>query len=251
VRHCCAILVFLFGLRLFADEVIPPAPAAYFNDYAHVVSATTAAQLNQTLENFERQSSEQIVVAVFPKMQSDSSIEDYTVRVARAWQVGQKDKNNGAVLFVFVQDHKMFLQVGYGLEGVLPDALCKRIIDEQISPRFRAGDFDGGLTAGVQSILAATKGEYKGTGQTVAGRIQHYKSIAPTIFGLFFLVLIITVFLRGGRLFSGYSCWTIGSGGSCGGWGGGGYSGGGGFGGGGGFSGGGGSFGGGGAGGGW
>ena len=168
MRRLCAILVLLFGFRLFAGEVIPPPPAAYFNDYAHVVSAGTAAQLDKTLEDFERQSSDQIVVAVFPKMQSDSSIEDYTVRVARSWQVGQKNKNNGAVLFVFVQDHKMFLQVGYGLEGVLPDALCKRIIDEQITPRFKAGDFDGGLTAGVQAILAATKGEYKGTGTTVA-----------------------------------------------------------------------------------
>ena len=160
MRCFCAILVLVFGFRLLADEVIPPPPAAYFNDYANVVSTGTAAQLNQTLEDFERQSSDQIVVAVFPKMQSDSSIDDYTVRVARSWQVGQKVKNNGAVLFVFVQDHKMFLQVGYGLEGVLPDALCKRIIDEQITPRFKAGDFDGGLTAGVQAILAATKGEY-------------------------------------------------------------------------------------------
>ena len=251
MRHCCAILVLLFGFRLSADEVIPPTPAAYFNDYAHIVTAGTAAQLNQTLENFERQTSEQIVVAVFPKMRSDSSIEDYTVRVARAWQVGQKDKNNGAVLFVFVQDHKIFLQVGYGLEGVLPDALCKRIIDEQITPRFKAGDFDGGLTAGVQSILAATKGEYKGSGQTVAERLQHLKAIAPAIFSAFLLALIIVIFLRGGRFLSGYSCWTIGSAGSYGGWGGGGFSGGGGFGGGGGFSGGGGSFGGGGAGGGW
>ncbi len=243
MRHCCAILVLLLGFRLFAVEVIPPAPAAYFNDYAHVVSAGTAAQLNQTLENFERQSSEQIVVAVFPKMQSDSSIEDYTVRVARAWQVGQKDKNNGAVLFVFVQDHKMFLQVGYGLEGVLPDALCKRIIDEQISPRFRAGDFDGGLTAGVQSILAATKGEYKGNGTTVAELFSRHRENVLRIISLIILLAIFVIFARGGRLFSGYSVWTIGSSGSYGGWGGG-YSGGGGFGGGG-------SFGGGGAGGGW
>src|ERR1039457_6592507 len=106
MQRFCAILVLLFGFRLFAQEVIPPAPAAYFNDYAHVVSTGTAAQLNQTLENFERQSSEQIVVAVFPKMQSDSSIEDYPVRVAQSWQAGKKEKNNGAVLFVFIQDHK-------------------------------------------------------------------------------------------------------------------------------------------------
>jgi uncharacterized protein len=250
VRRCCAILLLIFSFRLFADEVIPPQPAAYFNDYAGVVSPGTAAQLNQTLENFERQSSDQIVVAVFPKMQSDSSIEDYTVRVARSWQAGQKDKNNGAVLFVFVQDHTMFLEVGYGLEGVLPDALCKRIIDEQITPRFRAGEFDGGLTAGVQSILAATKGEYRGTGTTAGEQLRHLKEIVPKILGLIIIALIFIVFLRGGNFVRGYSVWTIGSAGSYGGWGGGG-SGGGGFGGGGGFSGGGGSFGGGGAGGSW
>jgi uncharacterized protein len=171
VKLSGAILAFLLCVRAVAAEVIPPPPPQYFNDYARVVSAATATRLNQTLEDFERESSDQIVVAVFPKMQSDSSVEDYTLRVARAWKVGQKARNNGAVLFVFVQEHKMFLQVGYGLEGVLPDALCKRIIDERIAPRFKAGDFDGGLTAGVQAILSATKGEYRGTGRTVAERI--------------------------------------------------------------------------------
>jgi len=226
--------------RVFADEVIPPAPAQYFNDYANAVSAGTASQLNQTLENFERQTSEQILVAVFPTMQSDSSIEDYSVRVFRAWKVGQKDQNNGAVLFVFVQDHKMFLQVGYGLEGALPDALCKRIIDEQIAPRFKAGDFDGGLTAGVQSILAATKGEYKGTGTTVAdGRARHQSGgIFRTVLIIAFVLLII--FSRGSGWFLPW--FLLSSSGSNRGWGGGG---------GGGFSGGGGSSGGGGAGGSW
>ncbi|MGP8020817.1 MAG: TPM domain-containing protein, partial [Limisphaerales bacterium] len=104
MRRLCVILFLAFGFRLQADEAIPPPPSAYFNDYAGVVSAGTAAQLNQTLENFERQSSDQILVAIYPKMQSDSSIDDYTVRVAQSWRVGQKGKNNGAVLFVFVQD---------------------------------------------------------------------------------------------------------------------------------------------------
>jgi uncharacterized protein len=250
VRRFCIILGLLFGFRLFAAEVIPPAPAAYFNDYAHVVSTGTASQLNQTLENFERQSSDQILVAIFPKMQSDSSIEDYTVRVARSWQAGQKAKNNGAVLFVFIQDHKMFLQVGYGLEGVLPDALCKRIIDEQITPRFKAGDFDGGLTAGVQSILAATKGEYKGTGATVSDSRNPHGSSSPFLgFGFIVLLLIIIFFARGSGMF--FPWLLLSSSGSSRGWGGGGFSSGGGGFSGGGFSGGGGSFGGGGAGGSW
>jgi len=265
VRRLCVILFLAFGCRLLADEVIPPPPAAYFNDYAGVASAGTAAQLNQTLENFERQSSDQIVVAIFPKMQSDSSIDDYTVRVARSWQVGQKGKNNGAVLFVFVQDHKMFLEVGYGLEGVLPDALCKRIIDEEIRPRFRAGDFDGGLTAGVQAILAAVKGEYQGNGTTVAEGISDNGSGGSgnwliLVFCLLLVVILIRSFVQnmtstqysGRGMTQAFLSGWLGGAWSGGNWGGGGFSGGGGFGGGGGgFSGGGGSFGGGGAGGSW
>src|SRR5450755_4119195 len=134
-----------------AAEVIPPAPDRYFNDYAHVVSSNTAAQLNAKLEDFEKKTSNQIVVAVFPKMESESSVNDYTTRVFRAWGVGQKGKNNGAVLFVFINDHKMFIVTGYGLEGALPDALCKRIIDTEITPPFKRGDYDAGLTAGVNA----------------------------------------------------------------------------------------------------
>lgn len=254
MKRVWSIFLFAVCLRSFGGEVIPPPPAQYLNDYAHVVSATTASRLNQTLENFERETSDQILVAVFPKMLSDSSVEDYTVRVARAWKVGQKNKNNGAVLFVFVQNHKMFLEVGYGLEGVLPDALCKRIIDEQISPRFKAGDFDGGLTAGVQAILAAVKGEYKGTGQTVAerrGSQGNGTSFLPLVFAIGLPALFVLLALsqrrrRGYGYMYGSGGWINTGGGGWGGGGGGLFGGGGG-----GFSGGGGSFGGGGAGGGW
>jgi len=138
----------------------------------------------------------------------------------------------------------MFLQVGYGLEGVLPDALCKRIIDEQISPRFKAGDYNGGLTAGVQSIIAAATGEYKGTGATVAdGKISHGWISSLLGIGLIALLIIFAFFSRGSGMFLP---WLLLAGsGSSRGWGGGGSSGGGGF------SGGGGSGGGGGAGGSW
>ena len=248
MRRTLISLALLLGFRLLAAEVIPPAPARYFNDYAQAVAPGTADQLNQTLENFERESSDQILVAVYPKMQSDSSVEDYTVRVARAWKAGGKEKSNGAILFVFVQDHKMFLQVGYGLEGVLPDAISKRIIAEQITPRFKAGDFNGGLTAGVQSIIVATKGEYKGTGATVADEHRNRQSnrVPIIFFGFVIFIIVISRFNRarggrGGRIITGGGGWYGGGGG---GWSSGG-------GGGGGFSGGGGSFGGGGAGGSW
>jgi uncharacterized protein len=232
-----------------ASEVIPPRPSQYFNDYARVVPPATAERLDKNLEDFERKTSSQILVAVYPKMESDSSIEDYTVRVAQAWKAGQKGRNNGAVLFVFVQDHKMFLQVGYGLEAVLPDALAKRIIEDEIRPRLRNSDYAGGLTAGVTAILAAARGEYKGSGHTIA---DAGRQISRAL-GILILVVILIAFAflsrlsRGSRM--GYSSggWILGGGGfSGGGWGGGGGGGGGG-----GFSSGGGSFGGGGAGGSW
>ena len=249
MRRLLIILALCLGFHLGAAEVIPPAPKLYFNDYANVVSTATANQLNETLAGFERESSEQILVAIFPKLQSDSAIEDYTVRVARAWKVGQKNLNNGAVLFVFVQDHKMYLQVGYGLESVLPDALCKRIIAEQITPRFKSGDFNGGLIAGVQSILAAAKGEYKGTGSTVAENRRNATGGVSVGFIIIIVVVILIVLSSRRRFGSGGSGWIFtGGGGGWSGGGGGGWSSGGG---GGGFSGGGGSFGGGGAGGSW
>jgi uncharacterized protein len=184
-------------------------------------------------------------------MQSSSSIEDYTVRVAEAWKVGQKQKDNGAVLFVFIQDRSMFLQVGYGLEGALPDALAHQIIENEIKPHFREGNFGAGLTAGIDAIIKATRGEYKGTGRTAADSRGAKGPVMP-IPVLIFIAVIVLVLIRAltarGRTYSrrGYRNWHSG----CGGGGFGGGFRGGGFGGGG-FSGGGGSFGGGGAGGRW
>jgi len=257
--HCLGIaLIFLFGAGLFAAEVIPSAPAHYFNDYANVVSASTASQLDQKLTQFERDTSNQIVVAIYPKMQSDFDFADYAVRVGWAWGVGQKDKSkgNGVVLLVFVQDHKMYIATGYGLEGALPDVTCKQIIDNEITPRFKQNDFDGGLTAGVNAIMAATKGEYKGTGNTDKGERDQRNS---NILNFCIFALIIGIFIvshlrrRTGTAYGSSGSRSFGGGWYFGGFGGGGSSGGGGGfgGGGGGFSGGGGSFGGGGAGGSW
>jgi uncharacterized protein len=166
--------------------------------------------------------------------------------VAQKWAVGQKDRRNGVVLFVFVNDHKMYIQVGYGLEGALPDAIAKTIIDQEIRPRFRSNDYASGLSAGVDAIIKATRGEYQAKPRT-----SHDVS-AAWIFLVWLGIIVLIIYLsrksRGGVIYS--------RSGRRGGWfytGGGGWGGGGGgsWGGGGGFSGGGGSFGGGGAGGSW
>jgi len=246
-----ATLIAFIAINSRAAEVIPPKPAAYFNDYASVVSKTAASRFNEQLAQFERETSNQVVVVVFPKMESDSDVSDYTQRVAQSWGIGQKDRRNGAVLFVFTQDHKMFIQVGYGLEGALPDATCFDITEYRIKPHFRSNDYEGGLETGIDSILKAIRGEYKGSGTTVTER--RGRSGPPSF--VFFIIFVAILMLasrvmrrRGGYGYSsrggGPIFLPIGGGGG-GGWssgGGGGFSG---------FSGGGGSFGGGGAGSSW
>lgn len=246
---------------LRAAERIPPAPARYVTDETGSLSRAAAERINARLERYERESSNQILVALFPRMETDSSVEDYTVRVAEAWKVGQKGRNNGAVLFVFKQDRQIYIQVGYGLEPTLTDAICHDIVQNILKPRFRAGDFDGGIDAAVDAMIAATRGEYQGSGRTV-NEARGRGNPGTRITALFVVLFIIIVFIRLVRGFTrgplvlggprlrrrGPNLWWGGPG-SGGGWssGGGGWSGGGG----GGFTGGGGSFGGGGAGGKW
>ena len=240
-----AIALFL-APQLSATEFIPPKPPAYFNDYANVVSKEAAHRFNEQLAQFERETSDQIVVAVFPKMQSDSSIEDYTQRVAQSWGVGQKDKRNGAVLFVFIEDRKIFIQVGYGLEGALPDITAFDITEYHIKPHFRNGDYQGGLATGIDLICKAIRGEYKGSGKTVAEK--RGTAGAPNFLFFIIFVIVLIVISRVMRRLGGYG-YSSGRGGPIfipTGGGGGGWSSGGG-----GFSGGGGSFGGGGAGSSW
>jgi uncharacterized protein len=252
LRSCVALAaISLFALDARAAEVIPPKPAAYFNDYAGVVSKDAASRFNEQLAQFERETSNQIVVAVFPKMQSDDDVAAYAQRVAESWAVGQKDKRNGVVLLAFIADRKTSIQVGYGLEGALPDITAFDIRQNRINPRFHNGDYEGGLTDGIDSILKAVRGEYKGTGKTVRERSSGRGNFGGNmIFFLFFVALLLILSRirprRGYHYSSGGGGWAWSYGGGGGGWssggGGGGFSG---------FSGGGGSFGGGGSSGSW
>jgi uncharacterized protein len=233
-----------------AAQSPPPVPTQYVTDQAGVLPADAVARLNAKLKAFDEQTSNQVLVAVYPSLPPGAALEDFTVRAAQAWRAGRGKLDNGVVLFVFIADRKVRLEVGYGLEGPLPDITAHRIIDEQITPRFRTGDYPGGIEAGVDAIIAATKGEYKAEPRPAA-------ATGGGISGGTILIIIIVLIILfrsgggGGRTYGrrgyrgGIVPFPINFGG--GGWGGGG--GGGGFGGG--FSGGGGSFGGGGASGSW
>ena len=197
------LLTIALSLNAAAAEVIPPKPTAYFNDYANVVPKEKALALNEKLAQFERDTSNQIVVAIYPKMESDSDIFDYTYRVKEQWGVGQKGKNNGAVLFVFVQDRKMYLHTNYGLEGALPDATAKQITEHVIKPHFKTGDYAGGLEAGINAIIQATRGEYKGTGETAQEKRAPASSGCGPLGFIIMLIVVLTI-VRLGRRRGGY-----------------------------------------------
>ncbi len=220
-------------------ETLPPKPTAYFNDYARLIPAASARALDARLAQFERETSNQIVVAVFPRMESKSSVEDYTVRVTQSWGVGQKGRNNGAVLFAFMAERQLRIEVGYGLEGALPDATCLAIITDELTPRFRAGDFAGGFDAAITAMIAATRGEYQGTGR-IAGDGSpagagggREPGLPPWLMIVLFLAFVVASHFfkrlnpRSSR-YGGGTGWSSGSGWSSGGGGGGGFSGGGG-----------------------
>lgn len=247
----------LLTTAAFAQPAPPPPPANFFTDTANVVSADIASRLEQQLRDFQTATSNQVLVVVGDRIPDGyASLEEYTNRTAEAWRVGDKSRDNGAVLFVFVGDRKVRIEVGYGLEGALPDALASRIVNDEITPKFREGRYGDGLVAGVDAILRATKGEY----QPIARKSSKVPIPLILLIILFFLFVgVVLPFLneineiRNSRTYSGRgpissrrgNYWGSGGGGWSGG--GGGSS----WGGGGGFSGGGGSFGGGGASGSW
>lgn len=250
MKHLCAWLVALLtfcGFSHLGYGAYPPVPSRYFTDTTRSIDPTRAVGFNRELENFERETSNQFLVYVTQRLPEGEELAHFSTETFHTWKVGQKGKDNGVIFFIFLGDRKTFIATGRGLEGALPDALCKRIIEQEVIPHFRQKDVEGGIEAGMSAIMAATKGEYSGTGKTVADEADENAST-----GIGVLLMVIFGFLIFGSLFSKQSLrrryygsdsyWGSGSGGS--------WSGGGG-GGGGGFSGGGGSSGGGGAGGSW
>jgi uncharacterized protein len=242
---------------------IPPPPAQWYNDTAALLNAQQAQELNDKLRNFEQASGAQFIIYVFPTLGAEA-IEDFTIRCAEKWKVGNKKYDNGLILFVFVQEKKVRIEVGYGLEGTVTDAYSSRVIREQIAPYFQKADYAGGLNAAADALIAKIRGGEApvppvqkpggGGGSGVTGIDPFFLIVIAVVFFLFILPM-----LRGGRRRGGCGgCfWPMfffpggGTtfGGRGGGFGGGGFGG---FGGGGGgFSGGGGGFGGGGATGGW
>ncbi|MBY0560079.1 YgcG family protein [Hyphomicrobium sp.] len=135
-----------------------PALTGRVVDEAAVLDAAERAALTEALADLEKKTTDQLVVVTLKSLQG-TSIEDYGYQLGRRWQIGQKDKNNGALLIVAPTERKVRIEVGYGLEGTLTDAIGKYIIETSILPRFKAGDFPGGIKRGVEDLIQVLSGD--------------------------------------------------------------------------------------------
>lgn len=157
-------LLTLFSLVLFcsssAHALDVPKLQGYVNDYANMISPSAKTELQKELRSFEETDSTQIVILTIPSLGGEV-MEEFSIRVAEAWKIGQKGKDNGIIFIVAKQERKMRIEVGRGLEGRLTDLMAGRIVDLVVKPRFKREDFDGGFVAGVSSLIDATRGEFK------------------------------------------------------------------------------------------
>jgi uncharacterized protein len=140
-----------------ADVAVPPLSGRVV-DQTGTLSSGDIASLNQTLKSLEARKGSQIAVLIVPTTEPET-IEQYSIRVAEAWKIGRKKIDDGALLIVAKDDHHLRIEVGYGLEGSLTDVTAHRIIDEVITPKFKAGDFAGGISAGLDRMIKVIDGE--------------------------------------------------------------------------------------------
>ena len=157
---CLVVLYVTLGLLMtaFAFAADVPALRGRVNDYAGVMGEQQARALETRLAQFEQETGHQVAVLAIPTLDGED-IEGFSIRVAESWKIGQKGFDNGVILVVAVKDRRLRLEVGYGLEGVLPDALARQIIGDYIVPRFRAQDYAGGIIAGTDAVLKVIRSE--------------------------------------------------------------------------------------------
>jgi uncharacterized protein len=185
-------LTLFFVARIAFAYSSPGNPSGYVNDFASLLNQEEKTTLETTLTNFHSQYGGEVVVATIPNLGGDA-IENYANQLFREWSIGQKDKNNGVLLLVSKEDHKLRIEVGYGYEGVLTDARSSEIIRNTITPYFKQGAYGLGIMTGVRDIITTvTTGEVPLTAKDAVAQSNGGSFNIPTI--LFFLFIALQYF---------------------------------------------------------
>jgi uncharacterized protein len=190
------LLVFTCLVTVAQNIPAPPSPPRLVNDFAHVMTADQVQDLENKLVAYDDSSSVQIAVVTVPTT-GDYAIDDYALKILRDWKVGNKNTNNGLVVLAAIQDHKVFIATGYGMEGVVPDITAKQIIDNEIVPNFRQQNYYRGFDLATDAIIKASRGEYKApAGYDQRG--QRGKGGGNILGIILFFVIIFFLISRGG-----------------------------------------------------
>ncbi|OQP64211.1 methanol dehydrogenase [Niastella vici] len=187
--------IFLFVSFLASAQNIPqrPNPPKLVNDFAGVLSPEEEQRLEQELVAYDDSTSNQVAIVLL-KTLDDYPIEEYAVKLFRSWGIGNKKTNNGVLILAAIEDHKIRIEVGYGLEGAIPDITANHIIQNDIAPNFRSGDYYEGLSKAAASIIKAAAGEYKAP----ADYRKRKGSGSAIPFG-FIIFVIVMIIIFGGR----------------------------------------------------
>jgi len=183
-------VIFLMPCVTIAQLSIPPHGGVWVHDESRLLSAGMKSELEAILKAERDSTSNQIAVLVIPSLEGES-LEDFSIRVVEDWKIGKKGKDNGVLFLVAVKEHKIRIEVGLGLEGVLTDAMSNRIIRNNITPYFKQGDYDGGVRAGVMAIIHTIRGEYVNTDPP-----QRKRSRSPLSTIIFFVIIVLVALAR-------------------------------------------------------
>ncbi len=221
-QHFWQLIVVLFTVFIFSNIAFAkpnfPALTGRVVDSANLLSLSEKTSLEQILTQYEIKTSNQLVVATIPTLQG-LTIEEYGYQLGRAWGIGQKEKNNGALLIVAVNDRHVRIEVGYGLEGKLTDAISSQIIQTIILPKFRNKDYAGGIDDGVTAIIAVINGKTISS-DGVANAAEQSITISDLIvIGIFLILFFLVIFYgkKGGGSGGGFGGSGFGGGRSSGG----------------------------------
>jgi len=185
----------LVGFMAFSQE-FPPKPNTLVTDYTNTLSPQNMQALERKLDAFSDSTSTQIAVVLL-KSVGEYDINDYGQKLGRAWGIGSKGKNNGILVLVALNDHKVTIQTGYGAEGAVPDIVTHQIIQNDIVAAFKQNDYYGGLSAATDDLMKYMKGEYKGTKKARNAKEDDYSGAYGIIFII--VIIIVIIIMRGGR----------------------------------------------------
>lgn len=196
----------LNALNCFSQRAVPPWGGKCVHDEARVLSSHTVEQLEVQLQQYEDSTSNQVAILIIQSLKGDV-LEEYSMRVAHnEWKLGQRNNDNGVLLLIAVDDRKMRIEVGHGLEGVLTDAICSRIIRNEMAPNFRRGDYDAGVILAINGIVRVIGGEYSAEETVTEGLPVSGKERA--LIGIF-VFLILGVFTLMGLISKGAPGWVM------------------------------------------